>query len=388
MAYTGCTNQSSLFGSSDKYIKFLNADLVAIEGVNTVERQFLKELRIPYNQLIKSRIILKKGQVDYLLNHLGLGDNATFVSITAAYDPKSKVEADNYVVYNYYDDMTRNRTFAQMMILTGNSTNRIPQLYLTNPNANYPVILEVMVAVIDDTYSFFNDTTNQTGTSITGLEYTDLHTHVVNESIVIEDKSNPPKPLIYLKLANINSIERSGLILIIDDQSYGTIFLKFLTQYDANQAFSLINYVLANPGADIDTISPLNDDVDPVVYFKSQVGGNGDYIAFNGSTASVPYNTSDGLTFSTNISLTTYGTFSGGTNSVIDKNRLVYLLVDSATDNRDGAMAVTGSNFIITATAGTASNILVAGTYAVSFDFSDLAQNDLNGVVINLTVTA
>ena len=81
MAYTGCTNQSSLFGSSEKYIKFLNGDLVAIEGVNTVERQFLKDLRIPYTQILKGRVVLKAGQVDYLLNHLGLGDNATFLSL-------------------------------------------------------------------------------------------------------------------------------------------------------------------------------------------------------------------------------------------------------------------------------------------------------------------
>jgi hypothetical protein len=30
-------------------------------------------------------IILKPGQVNYLLNHLGLGDNATFLAIKAVY---------------------------------------------------------------------------------------------------------------------------------------------------------------------------------------------------------------------------------------------------------------------------------------------------------------
>jgi hypothetical protein len=388
MAYTGCTNQSSLFGASEKYIKFLNSDIVAIEGANTIERQFLKDLRIPYTQILKGRVVLKAGQVDYLLNHLGLGDNATFLSITATYDPKSKVEADNYVVYNYSDDMTKNRHFSQLMILTGNSSNRIPQLYLTNPNANYKVVLDIMVAVIDETYNYFNDTINQSGLSFTGLEYTDIHTYIVNESIVINDKSSPAKPLVYLKLTNINSIERSGLILIIDDQSYGTLFLKFLTQNDANQAFSLINYVLDNPGIDIDTISPLSDTVDPIVYFYSRVENTGDYIAFNGSTTSVPYDTSDGFTFSTSISLSTYGTQSGGgTNSVIDRNRLIYLLVDSVSDNRDGTMSLTASNLIITATAGEISTIVEAGTYSVTFDFSDLAQNYLNGVVINLTIS-
>jgi hypothetical protein len=40
-----CNNQGSLFGSSDKYIKLLNGDLVAIEGANTVDRQILNSLR-------------------------------------------------------------------------------------------------------------------------------------------------------------------------------------------------------------------------------------------------------------------------------------------------------------------------------------------------------
>jgi len=381
-----CNNKSSLFGSSDKYIKFLNGDLVAIEGTNTVDRQILNTLRIPYAQLLRGRVVLKAGQVDYLLNHLGLGDNATFLSIAATYDPKSKVEADNYVVYNYSDDMTKNRHFSQLMILTGNSSNRIPQLYLTNPNANYKVALDIMVAVIDETYNYFNDTINQSGLSFTGLEVGDIHTYVINESIVINDKSIPSKPLLYLKLANINSIERSGLILIIDDQSYGTLFLKFLTQNDANQSFSLINYVLDNPNVDIDTLSPIEDSLDPIVYFYSRVNQNGEYITFNGLTSGVPYNTSNGLTFSTSISLSTYGTMSGGTNS-IDKNRLIQLLISSVVDNRDGTMSLTSSNIVISSTSSVISSIVSTGTYSVTFDFSDLAQNYLNGVILNLTIS-
>ena len=377
-----CNNQSSLFGSSEKYIKFLNSDLVAIEGANTVERQFLKDIRIRYAQILKGRIILKPGQVDYLLNHLGLGDNATFLSIAASYDPKSKVEADNYVVYNFADDLSKNHYFAQLMILTGNSAYRVPQLYLTNPNAKYAVALDVMVAVIDDNYSFFTDTTNQSGLSFVGLEIGDIHTYVVNESIVIKDKSTPTKPLLYLKLANINSVERSGQVITVDDQSVGTILLKFKTTNDAAQAFSLFNYVLENPSVDIDTLSPLEDLVDPIIYFYSQVGGSGEFIAFNGLTAAVPYNTSNGNTFSTSISISTWGT-----SSVISKTRLVELIIASASDNRDGPMIVTASNILISGTAGTVSTINSSGTYSMTFDFSDLALNNLTGVVLNLTIT-
>lgn len=377
-----CHNQSSLFGSSEKYIKFLNSDLVAIEGASTVERQFLKDIRIKYAQILKGRIILKPGQIDYLLNHLGLGDNATFLSIAASYDPKSKVEADNYVVYNFADDLSKNHYFAQLMILTGNSAYRVPQLYLTNPNAKYAVALDVMVAVIDDNYSFFTDTTNQSGLSFVGLEVGDIHTYVVNESIVIKDKSTPAKPLLYLKLANINSVERNGLVITVDDQSVGTILLKFKTINDAAQSFSLFNYVLENPSVDIDTLSPLEDLVDPIIYFYSQVGGSGEFIAFNGSTAAVPYNTSSGNTFSTSISIATWGT-----SSAISKTRLVELIIASASDNRDGPMVVTASNILLSGTAGTVSTINSTGTYSMTFDFSDLALNNLTGVVLNLTIT-
>lgn len=378
-----CNNGSSLFGSSEKYIKFLNSDLVAIEGANTVERQFLKDVRIKYAQILKGRIILKPGQVDYLLNHLGLGDNATFLSIAATYDPKSKVEADNYVLYNFADDLSKNHYFAQIMILSGNSTYRVPQLFLTNPNAKYAVALDVMVAVIDDNYSFFTDTSGQSGLSFVGLEVGDIHTYVVNESIVIKDKSTPAKPLIYLKLANINSVERSGLVVTVDDQSLGTVLLKFKTVNDAAQALSLFNYVLENPNIDIDTLSPLEDEVDPIIYFYSQVGGSGDFIAFNGSTASLPYNTSSGNTFSTSLSITTWGT-----QSAITKTRLVELIVASASDNRDGPLIVTASNILLSGTAGTVSTINSAGTYSMTFDFSDLALNNLVGVVLNLTITS
>lgn len=375
-----CNNQGSLFGSSDKYIKFLNGDLVAIEGANTVDRQILNSLRIPYAQLLRGRVVLKAGQVDYLLNHLGLGDNATFLSIAATYDPKSKIEEDNYVQYNFANDLSKNHYFAQLMMLTGNSTHRVPQLYLTNPNPNYNVTLDVMVAVIDNTYTYFNDTLNQSGLSFTGLEVTDIHTYVINESIVINDKSSPVKPLVYLKLVNINSIERTGAILIVDDLSYGTIFLKFLTETDAIQAFSLLNYVLENPGVDIDTLDPLSDTEDPILYFRSLVDGTGDYISFNGMTDSVPYDTTFGLTFSTSMSLANYS-------GTIDRNQLILSLVDHITDNRDGTMSMTASNMIISGSSSVTS-ITTVGTYSVTFDFSDLAQNYLDGVIVNLDITA
>ena len=375
---------ASLFGNSSQFIKINGGDFVAIQGSDTKERLITSDLRMPYKQILKSRIILKTGQTNYLLNHLGLGDNATFLCLRATYDPKSVNEEDNYINWSYYDDITRINTFAQMMVLTGNSSNRIPQLYLTNPSTKYPVFIDVMVAVIDDTYSFFNDTLNQTGTSFTGLEYTDIKSHVIGESIVINDKSSPTKPLIYILLNTINSIEKSGTILIIDNTTYGKVFLQFLTENDAFQAHSLLNYILENPGVDIDSL-PVGDLLDPTLYFYSNVGASAslDYIAFDGDTYGVPYNTLDGFTFSTTISLA-----QSGISGSITRSRLIDLLVDYVEDNRDGYMYMNTYNLIITGTSGVVTTIIETGTYSLTFDFSDIAQNYLDGVIVDLNITA
>jgi len=43
-------------------------------------------------------------------------------------------------------------------------------------------------------------------------------------------------------------------------------------------------------------------------------------------------------------------------------------------------------NLIISGTAGEVTTITSVGTYSVTFDFSDIAQNYLDGVIINLNI--
>jgi len=379
----GC--QSSLFGASAQYIKVSGGDFIAIEGANTVDRLTVSDLRMPYKQLLRSRVVLKTGQTNYLLNHLGLGDNATFLCIKAVYNQKSVIEEDNYVKWSFYDDMAKVYTMAQMMVLTGNSTNRIKQLYLSNPSEKYPVSLDVMVGVIDDTYTFFNDSVNQSSTSFVGLNWTDIQTHIIGESFKINDKGTPVRPLIYIEIVNIETIEKTGSILIMDDASYGTIFLQFLTEYDAYQAHSLLNFIIENPNIDISQYQS-GDNEDPKVYFYDQVAQTGEFISFNGTFPTYP-NTSMGLTFSTEISLSTYGTTASGTSSIIDKSQLIYLLVDKITDNRDGTMSMQPSNIVINTATSSISTILVPGTYSLTFNFSDIAHNTLEGIHMDLKIT-
>lgn len=370
-----CPN-NSLFGSQNQYIKFQNGDIVAIEGANTVERLITSNIRINYKQLMKSRVILKAGQTDYLLNHLGLGDNATFLAIKASYNQQSVNEEDNYILWNYFDSIIKN-PIKDIMILTGNSTNRIKQLYLTNPNANYDVVLDVMVASIDDTYNFFQDSTGQQGTSFTGLSYTDVRTFVLNESIVVVDTNNDP--LIYIQLSNINSISRNSTMITIDDDAYGTIILVFTSVEEAAQTQSKLSYALSNNNVNLTILA--KDTTPPVLTWLSQVGGTGDYIAFNGATAGVPYDTTAGLTFSTEISLTTFGV--GG---ILSKNQLITLLIDQVVDDRDGVIGITSSVINITSTQSN-DFINATGSYQMSLNIQDIALNSLSDVVLNLTIT-
>ena len=172
-------------------------------------------------------------------------------------------------------------------------------------------------------------------------------------------------------------------MITIDDECQGSVFLYFLTDFDARQALSIINYVLENPNVNIDSISPLVDDIAPVIHFNSTAGVSGEFISLNGATSGVPYNTSDGFTFSTSISLGTFGTAGS-----IDKDKLKSLLINFIDDNRDGQMDLQNSQLLITGTANSPVEVINgSGTYSLKFNFEDLAQNNLSNVIVNINIT-
>jgi hypothetical protein len=144
--------------------------------------------------------------------------------------------------------------------------------------------------------------------------------------------------------------------------------------------------VLSNPNINIADIDPLADSVDPVIYFKTYVGETGATISSSLSLSVPTYAggtySQFGYTFSTSLSLSI-----DGTSSVISKNRIIELIIASASDNRDGILSVTSSNIILTGTlSNEVSSITSTGTYSITFDFSDIAQNYLDGVIMYLDI--
>jgi hypothetical protein len=358
----------SLFGDRGKYIKFLNGDIVAVDGMNIFERLLTNDLRMPYRQLLKSRVILKPGQVDYLLNHLGMGDNATFLAIRAKYNQKSVNEEDNYILWNYFDDFSKKYPMAQVMILTGNSTNRIQQLYLTNPSTKYSVELDIMVASIDDEYNFFPDT-RAVGFTYTNISLSSFKNNVTGSSIKVVDIDN--LPLIYINISDIIGFERQGNIILLYSSIAGTITFIHESASEAAQTESMLSLLLQDPNIDIDTIG--RDETPPIIYFNEEV----ELFGMTGSTQSV--DTTMGLTFSLNIS-----DIPGG--FPILKDPLSFLIIDKVEDDRDGVIVFDGSSINIRKGNATFDNIYATGSYDITFNISDIALNDLSDVILYLNI--
>lgn len=363
----------SLFGGAgSNYIKVDNGSFVAIEGATIAEKLLLSDLRMPYKQLLKGRIILKAGQEDYLLNHLGLGDNATFLAIKATYDPKSVIEEDNYIQWSFYDDVARVNTLAQLLVLTGNSSNRIPQLWLTNPNDKYPVTLDVMVAVIDDN-TFFDYRPIVYFTSPVTLENAvydgPYNTSLGNNFSITINSVNDFDGYDIDDLRGVivdHVVESNGLLLSTTSSNY------LLYDFDDNQinSFTLsgtysmkfdITDSLGNSISDDDNVAiTYTTEYTPVVYFTPEV-----YLP--GSTVS-PVNTLMGVTFGATLSLTM--SLYGGTVSNLD---IANELVDYVLEADGVTFSATSSNYILYTYSDTIipNGITTSGTYSLRFNITD-----------------
>lgn len=369
----------NLFGPSSQFIKTNGGDFIATEGSSTREKMVLSDLRIPYKQIIKGRVVLKPGQSNYPLNHLGLGDNATFLSLKVSYDPKSKFEFDNYIQWNYFDDFSKMYPISKLLVLTGNSANRIKQIYLSNPNPNYSVSIDAMIAVIDDNTSIFTDTVNQTGLSFNNLKYTDIKTHIVGESIVIYSNDLIPVPICYITIDDLKkaTITKNSKIITISDISVGSIYLDFVNVQNAVQAYSLIEWVRNTTNAIIQDLNPVEDNVDPVIMFTNMV-----YMT-DSTTYSIPYNSSISTTFSATMSFGTYASA-----SIITKNIIFNNLITEVRDNRDDVVNIDGNSILIYDGINELTSIVTTGVYSIHFNIMDNAENSVDGIKnIQLNIT-
>lgn len=357
------------FGPVQTHIKMYQGSFVAVEGPNmTHKMNTLPSMQFPYQQILSSRITLRAGQTNYLLNHLGLGDNATFLAITATYDSAVTFESDNYIQYSYYSNKNRLYSFAQMLVLTGNSENRIEQLYLHNPNQESAVVLEVMVAVIDEYYDFFtqnNGSSSEGPISFDNLKHTDVALWDSDNSVLVV-KNSFNQPILYLNINDINSVTQNGKILTIDETSVGSILLIFETDYDATQARVKITQWIDDVNND-NIIAPV-DDFEPIIYFTSNVLDDDTTVPYGGSLTSVDGNRS--YVGASPLSLADYS-------NVITKTILASFIISTVLDYESTVITITPSTDIIikTSSGQIITDIQSSGEYYVFFDISDSIGN-------------
>lgn len=312
-------------------------------------------LKMPYKQYFKTRMFLQPGAANQPINFANLGDNVTFFAMSVYYDPKSKIEADNYITYHFETDTDTEFPAAQLLVLTGNSTNRIPQIYVTNPNTLYQVKVEILCACIDLNMAFFNNISlpSNSNITITDLEFDDIQTHVQGLNIKAINALN--QVMLYMNLADIAAIERSGHILIIDDNALGRVYFDFVNTYNALQAYSAISWLLEDVVNR--TLPQPSDDTPPVITFTANVVLN----AASLTLTNAPY----------------LGT--------VTKSQLITFMINNVTDAVDGLILMGIADIQIEQSGVYFSQITSTGTYNIIINAKDIAENNTQEIVV-LTV--
>jgi hypothetical protein len=204
-------------------------------------------------------------------------------------------------------------------------------------------------------------------TRFNDLNWQCLDTHVVGESIVVKDMQG--MPLIYLTISSIQTVQRSGdLSVLILDSQVDPVTLTFLTSFDANQAYSMLNYLLQNIMIDLGSMSP--DTMPPQIFFNDFFFGS--HICIPGTEYAGPYSTADGSLFSTDIAASSV-TFP------ISKSVVASELVYDVVDNRDDNMIISGSDISIYINGVSPGNVVDSisgtGSYVVMLELTDLVGN-------------
>jgi hypothetical protein len=216
-----------------------------------------------------------------------------------------------------------------------------------------------------------------------GIEYIDIKTHIIGQSIVVNDKSVPPNPLIYISLDTIESLQQSGNTITILDSNSEPLTLEFLTENDCNQAHSIIDYLLQNPTATVDSM--LLDNLPPVIFFNSyfikpelrNTPDTESYISLDGDISGVPYNTGDGDLFITSANLSD---FDGG---VITRQNIIDYSIYAIDDNRDGSLTILPTDLVIRDISDfELTQISSTGQYSVEFSLYDSGQNKLQDILV------
>ncbi len=358
-----------LLTPTEKLIKPYECSWIVIEGPNMKGKMNLDGLEIRYDSYYLSQLTLNENAADQPLMYGFLGENITFLLIRAKYmplDPNWAVETEQYIQYYYKDDPGMKRSMGQMLLLTGNSTNRIPQIYLNNPSSKYKVYLEVLMANLPQS-SLTNTQQYAQSSSFNGLYWNSITSDIVNYTIptsigstelkILDITGNTLAVIPYTNIRTILKVDATTLWIGLDTEE--KVILNFLSEFNLDQANSRINWVLKAQRSRILTITaPPVDTTVPT------------YIMNSGLTTGTTTGITSGVT-----DVYLYTLPSGST---LTTTNLIDYFISGVTDNRDGEISkydiqvtINAQNDIVPITV-----ITDVGTYNILFEVKDLANNN------------
>lgn len=227
--------------------------------------------------------------------------------------------------------------------------------------------VERYTGVVRDGYTGSN-------TIFKNLTFNSIKTHIVGESIVINDNNLIPKPLIYLSISSIQSIQRDGdFQLIMMDNQIDPITLDFITKFDADQAYSILNYLLQDSFVDINSLGI--DSIPPQIFFNENFFGIP--ITLDPPSGVGPFSTTDSNNFRIDINLSS---FPGPI--PITKSDLISGMIYDVIDDRDKNILLIEDDILIYKDVinnqNLVDNISIIGNYIINIIISDLGQNQTN----------
>jgi hypothetical protein len=355
-----------LLTPTEKLIKPYECSFIAIEGPNMKGKLTLEGLEIKYDSFYVSQLTLNANSKDQPIVYGFLGDKVTFLMVRAKYmplDPNWGIETDQFLQYYYKDDPSTIRTMGQLLVLTGNSTNRIPQIYFNNTNISYTVQLEVMMANLPQV-SLTNTLQYAQNSLFSGLYWNSIISDSINylspspstgstELKIIDNLGNPLAFIPYNNIRTVNKINPTTILLGMDTEE--KVKLEFLSEFNCDQANSRINWVLKNSRSRILTsINPTLDTTSPVITYEDVLSGSTSGIT---SGATTVYYIPSGTTYSATTM------------------RDVFL--SSVTDDRDGDISVNDVSIEMFDIEGILplDAIENVGYYRVIFKIRDIANN-------------
>ena len=213
----------------------------------------LSNVNIPYDSYSLTKLKLNTTTTTRTIKYGFLGDDITFLLLKITYDdqnPFSIIEENQNIEYWFEDEPTIIRKAHKLLLFTGNSTHRIPQIYLKN-TSGLKVDIDILMANLSqsdiDILTFPNKIITYSGlyyNSIRSNTYWNATANVSGSSqFEIYDLDDVRLlSLPYLDLPTFN-LSGKKITIILTGTTYILDFVNEFEMYQANSRMLLDIYL-------------------------------------------------------------------------------------------------------------------------------------------------